>query len=242
MRPRIRTVKPELWHDPGLARSCRDARLLFIGILNYVDDEGRIVYSPKMLAGAIFPHDDDVNERKVMLWLAQLEDVSGVIARYEVDGVRYLWVRKFREHQVINRPSPSKLPPHPADPGFTDDSVNDPGLLSDGSPPERKGTRERKSRVRATDEPFAAEFDAVWSDYPRKLNRAGAFTKYQATRRKGATADDLHRAVKHYAAAVSDREDRFILHGRTFFGPDEHWRDYLEPAASSAAGVNEYRR
>lgn len=94
--------------------------------------------------------------------------------------------------------------------------------------PSRPVPSKSTSRAAARGEPFAEEFAVVWDDYPRKLNRKGAFAKYQATRRKGASADDLHRAVKNYAIEVRGKEPEFIMHGSTFFGPQERWRDYVD--------------
>lgn len=81
--------------------------------------------------------------------------------------------------------------------------------------------------------PFEAEFDAAWAAYPRKVSRKAALHAWQATRRRGETAEDLALAVKHYAAEceLEHREARYIKHGATFFGPSEAWRDYLTAPA-----------
>lgn len=69
---RIRTIKPEFWQHPKVMRVSRDARLLFLGLLNEVDDEGRMRWSAKRVAGVVFPGDEDVpvnqpHLRKVLL-------------------------------------------------------------------------------------------------------------------------------------------------------------------------------
>src|SRR5689334_20392246 len=113
---RIRTVKPEFWGHPKICRCSRDARLLFVGLLNESDDEGRQLASPRAIAGAVFPNDGDVTTKMVDRWLDELE-AAGLVTRYDVDGVKYLVILGFNQHQKINRPSKSRLPRPP-------DSVN----------------------------------------------------------------------------------------------------------------------
>ena len=55
--PRIRTIKPEFWSSPGVAKMSPLARLTFIGMWNWADDAGRGTYNPRELMGFIFPND-----------------------------------------------------------------------------------------------------------------------------------------------------------------------------------------
>lgn len=109
---RIRTIKPEFWGDPKTAQLSIPARLLLIGLLNESDDEGRQLASAKRIAGALFPHDDNVTTADVAGWLDELERV-GFVRRYTVDGACYLDIPGFAKHQRISKPTPSRLPPHP---------------------------------------------------------------------------------------------------------------------------------
>lgn len=106
---RIRTIKPDFWQHPKVTRVSRDARLFFLGLLNEADDEGRLRYSGKRLAGVIFPADDDVTGADIDAWTGELERV-GLVRRYSVEDAPLLLVCGFTEHQTINRPSISKLP------------------------------------------------------------------------------------------------------------------------------------
>lgn len=109
---RSRTLRPDFFTSYKLATVSRDARLLFAGLWVEADDEGRLIDSPKMLAGAIFPHDDDVTPRKVDGWIRALVDLD-VLRRYESGSGRYLLITNFSEHQKPPHPTPSKLPPPP---------------------------------------------------------------------------------------------------------------------------------
>jgi hypothetical protein len=106
---RIRSVKPEFWGHPKTARLSRDARLLFLGLLNESDDEGRQLGSPRRIAGIVFPHDDDVTPELLGSWLDEIER-EDMIRRYEVRGARLLLIVGFEEHQKVTHPSKSHLP------------------------------------------------------------------------------------------------------------------------------------
>lgn len=92
------------------------------------------------------------------------------------------------------------------------------------------GTNARLTAARDDGPPD--RFLATWEHYPRKLNRKGAARAWTATIRRGADPDDLHTATVHYAQIRSGEDDRHTMHGTTFFGPDERWRDYLDPPAT----------
>src|SRR5207248_2359293 len=85
---RIRTVKPEFWTDSVLTECSRDARLLFIGTLNFADDHGGLDRSAKQLKGQVFPHDKlDVEP------LIQELQRAGCLVEYEVEGKKYLHIK-----------------------------------------------------------------------------------------------------------------------------------------------------
>lgn len=90
------------------------------------------------------------------------------------------------------------------------------------SPSEKPSPEDEKSKL-------AAEFSEWWQDYPRKDARKEAEAKYIATRRKGATKEDLERAKQNYIRYVRAQgiEKKFIMQGKTFLGPHERWRDWL---------------
>lgn len=66
-----------------------------------------------MLASLLYPYDADA-PGLIEGWLDELEQQSH-IHRYEVEGSAYLEISNFLEHQKIDRPSKSKIPP-PAKP------------------------------------------------------------------------------------------------------------------------------
>jgi hypothetical protein len=111
VRGRIRTVKPEVFSDEQLWDLELETGLpllrVFIGLWCYCDREGRFIWSPRSLRGAIAPcWDGDM--------AAALEALASklYVVRYTVNGKDYGYVRTFKEHQVINaKETPSVLPP-----------------------------------------------------------------------------------------------------------------------------------
>jgi len=102
---RIRTIKPEFWTSESVVECSCTARLLLIGMLNFADDYGNLVNSPKRLKMQIFPA-DIIDTTPLLDELIK----HGLIIPYLVDGEKYLNIKGFRKHQVINKPSKSKIP------------------------------------------------------------------------------------------------------------------------------------
>lgn len=105
---RIRTIKPEFVESESVGKLSRDARLLFILLWTFVDDEGRARASSRLLASHLYPYDDDAGER-IDTWLDELA-TAGHIRIYGIDGDSYLDIPKWLKHQKIDHPSKSRLP------------------------------------------------------------------------------------------------------------------------------------
>ena len=102
---RIRSIKPDFWTDEKIVELSAFARLLFIGLWNFADDDGRMVYSPKKIKMQIFPADTvDISEL--------IAEIAGqeLIAVYSVCKVAYVQIAHFSKHQKIDKRTPSKLP------------------------------------------------------------------------------------------------------------------------------------
>lgn len=114
---RIRSIKPEFWTDEKVVAMSPLARLLFIGLWNFADDEGRGELSPRRLKMQILPADSA--DMSALLGEIRRENL---IAVYSVDGKEYFEIRGFHKHQKIDKrvksrhPSP---PTHPDSPRLT---------------------------------------------------------------------------------------------------------------------------
>lgn len=141
---RIRTLKPEFWTDELLGQLEPIARLFYIGLISHADDEGRFRADPRLLRAQMFVYHPKITNATVedlvnSLWFMER------IYLYEVGGQRYGVIRKFKQHQKIDKPSPSKIPP-PTDFQFDEPSANPRRALAvglEGNGREGKGSGEK---------------------------------------------------------------------------------------------------
>jgi len=118
--PRKRMIDPEFWSDEEIGNWSPYARLLYIGLWNFADDEGRFKANESLLKAQIFPYDSKINLGML------LEELKSKIQLYQVNGSHYGHLYNFLKHQRIDKPQPSKLPaPLP----FQECSPNNPGTF-----------------------------------------------------------------------------------------------------------------
>lgn len=132
---RIRTIKPEFWTDERLTECSLSARLLFIGMLNFADDNGNLQRSAKRIKMQVFPADSIDCEPLIIELITH-----GLLTEYSVSEDKYLNIKNFKKHQIINRPSKSVIPQPP----FSEGSLSTHGVLTDGKEGNRKGKEEEK--------------------------------------------------------------------------------------------------
>lgn len=98
--PRNRMIKPEFWGNEQLVECSFGARLLFIGLMNFADDNGLLQNRPKKIKMNIFPA-DNVDVEKFINELVNVE----LIQLYESNGHEYIWIINFTKHQRIDKPN-----------------------------------------------------------------------------------------------------------------------------------------
>jgi hypothetical protein len=108
---RIRSIKPEFWTDEKVVAISPLARLVFIGLWNFVDDYGRAPYSPARLKMQILPADP----ADILEILGEIRRAS-LITVYQVDGKEFLEVSGFVKHQKVDKRAASKHPAPPISP------------------------------------------------------------------------------------------------------------------------------
>lgn len=146
--PRIRTVKPDLWTDEKLAQISRDARLLFIALFNFADDYGTAKGHPVFLKNQIFPY-DNISLKTFEGWLRELVQI-GVIIPFSQNDEKYIFIKNFQKHQVINRPSKNRFP-QPPDDILTEHSRSTHGAFTEHSVKEKEREKERKGKEEKED-------------------------------------------------------------------------------------------
>ncbi len=104
---RIRTIKPEFWLHENLASLTPLHRLLFIGLWQLADKEGRLEYRPVRIRAALFPYEPV----EIDVLVKGLTD-AGVVQVYGEEG-SLLAIPGFKEHQRPHPKEPASTLPEP---------------------------------------------------------------------------------------------------------------------------------
>lgn len=128
------------------------------------DDEGRLVAEAEQLRVTIFGYHPKVTGAVVEDSLRALEG-SGLIRLYAAGGVRYADFPSWHDHQRINRPTPSKLPP------FLDSMRTHAGLTDDSR---RKGMEGKGMEGKGVEAPCAPtpELSRIEFQIPESIEHA----------------------------------------------------------------------
>lgn len=101
---RIRTIKPDFWKSDPVVRCSLPARLLFIGIWNFADDGGVFPASCSQIKREVFP-DDVFDAGAIEGMIAELLREKLLMEFDGPDGKHYWYIRSFKEHQRVDRPT-----------------------------------------------------------------------------------------------------------------------------------------
>lgn len=133
---RIRTIKPDMGESRDISKLSFAARYFFALLLCHLDDLGRAEWMPKKICGAMYPHDDEVDSKQVSEWLDECVR-AGLIFRYEVNSITYIYSPTFAKHQTINKPTSSRCPTPPLQEEELVTTVGLPESSRNGVGPER---------------------------------------------------------------------------------------------------------
>lgn len=100
---RIRTIKPEFFTSEQIVECSTNARLLFVGIWVFSDDNGIHPASVKRLKMEIFPA-DSFSEKELKALIDELISAN-LLTEYEVENKRFWLVTGWGKHQRIDRPT-----------------------------------------------------------------------------------------------------------------------------------------
>lgn len=100
---RIRSVKPEFWTSEQVMHMSRDARLLFIGLWNFCDDNGIHPATALTLKAQVLPG-DPLTADQVMSFIDEMIE-QGLVEEYEADGRAFWRVTGWSRHQRIESPT-----------------------------------------------------------------------------------------------------------------------------------------
>lgn len=116
--PRARLLKPDFYDDEKLNAMPLGPRLVYPGLWQLADREGRLEDRPAKIAAYLFPPIG--NERlqsqarkSVPAWLDLFAE-AGMIVRYVADGKAYIAIPTFLRHQHPHQNEPASIIPAPA--------------------------------------------------------------------------------------------------------------------------------
>ncbi len=105
---RNRMIKPEFWEDEKVGMLSPMARLLFIAILNFADDEGFVRWNCAYLSTSAFPY-DKLSENKIKKMMKELEKLQ-IVEVFETNFHFFIGkIKNFKKHQKIKNPGESKF-------------------------------------------------------------------------------------------------------------------------------------
>ena len=143
---RIRTIKPAFWRSPDvMSLDGSFPKLLYIGLWNFSDDDGRGLYDPTSIAADILLGEYASDPAGVIRAIDEAFKSyveRGMVTLYEAGGRLYYQINAWHDHQRINRPVPSKIPGPDQDEssihgGLTESSMSPHGSVGDDSRKER---------------------------------------------------------------------------------------------------------
>lgn len=103
---RRRVIDPAFWNDSKVISMSLEARLLYIGLWNYADDEGYFLDDVQAIKRTLFPDQTFYIEEMFSQCSRFLEMF------FYKDEEHYAWrIHNFLDWQTINRPTPSKIKP-----------------------------------------------------------------------------------------------------------------------------------
>ncbi|MGQ4661317.1 hypothetical protein [Lysobacter sp. F6437] len=150
---RIRSIKPEFWTSEQIAECSPNARLLFIGLWTFSDDNGIHPASIPRLKMEIFPA-DDFSRADVAAMVEELVR-NRLLREYVVQGEQFWQITGWNLHQKIDQPTFKHPLPDGSLPTNVRRRVTEQGSANkvqrtpdERSPPERRG-EERSGKEEA---------------------------------------------------------------------------------------------
>ena len=219
--PRIRSIKPEFFTSETIASLPLSARLTFVGLWTYVDDNGVGLDNEMLINASIWPLEEDSLETlaRTREDLATLSR-KGLVKRYRDSRKGYLHITSWDEHQKVDHPKKPRYPKPGDEEGERAATCDDDGsredvaidsreTREDVAPEQGAGSREqgagkktsgrqagRQSPVPGSDDD--PDFAAFWSAYPRKVAKGAARRAWRGALAKRADPKQVILAAERY--------------------------------------------
>ena len=107
---RRRMIEPGFWSSAKIGQLSIEARLLFIGSWTFADDYGVLLDNNMQLFANVFPYESENQTMNIPKFIELKDELieKGFFKQFEDGGKKLLWVYKWKQHQKIDKPSPTK--------------------------------------------------------------------------------------------------------------------------------------
>jgi len=256
---RIRSIKPDFFTSETIAALPLSARLTFIGLWTYVDDNGVGVNNELLITAAIWPLERD-NLETLSRTREDIASLSraGLVTLYSDSRKTYLYVTSWDEHQKVDHPRkpryprPSEIPLTEAvasSNGVVDQTLSidsrenreslapeqGSGIRDQGSPPTPPAGGKRTGRQNY-DYDSDPVFGHFWSVFPKKKGKPPAYAAWQKALQRGADPNVIIKAAERY------RDDPSRDPGRTKYPQgwlnDERYNDEADAPSAARPGYS----
>jgi len=235
---RIRTIKPNFFRSHDVAELSYRARLTWVGLWTYVDDEGRGRDDARIIKGDLWALEDKVTWQEVERDLTELSRSAHVV-RYTVNGRAYLAIPKWLDHQAISRPTKSKFPPpnpvsdRDAAP-ITEDSLSAHGANTAGTGNREQGTGKGNREKEPSPTALESAFADAWEHWPKKTERVKALTKFKSAC-KTQSPDELAASIMQFGDAYAATTDKQFVPALGVWLNGQRWTDELPSARQDSS-------
>lgn len=104
----LHTIDPDLWQSESFAAMSADAKLLYLGLVSIVDDQGRMRFGYSIVVGKLYMYSDPPRT-KIEALIDELVKSDFVIF-YDIDGREYIQIKDWWTYQVNSRARASRFP------------------------------------------------------------------------------------------------------------------------------------
>jgi len=206
---RKRIIDPEFWSDEEIGQWSFPARLFYIGLWNFADDQGRFKAANALLKAQVFPYDKKVDMEKLK------RELNHKIQWYEVEGLQYGIIRNFLKYQRIDRPTDSKLPPPP--------KINEPST----SPREQLAPNISKDKL-SKEKVASQEIYDYYSKTIKPGAKEDAIKSIEKLLKSGIIKEDLLGRINSYKKQLQQKpsDSQFYIQANNFFGKSARYKDF----------------
>ncbi len=249
--PRIRTLKPEALQHRKVGRLSDRAFRLWIALITQADDEGRLAWDAAQFRALVWGFHDRMKLDQVLQALEEIR-TPGLCRLYRVGGQLYLDLPSWRDHQSIDRPTRSKIPPYQEECAVSSNPRR--GLIEDSSRTREgsegsegtctpmsdrtagqataTGSAPRGPKASGPSRVAACEsFEQFWAEWPpsRRVGKADALKAWRALNPTEELRTAILAALRHQKQLSAwQREDgRYIPHPHRWL-LKRRWEDAAE--------------